>query len=63
MPGEPLPSITEFPNPARTTPNKAGEYPARQNHRELPGAAFAKLDTLHDVLVKLFGPMPASATP
>ncbi len=56
-PGDPLPPITHFPSPTRTTPNKQGEYPTRQNHRELPGSAFTKLATLEAVIDQLFGPL------
>jgi hypothetical protein len=54
-PGHPLPSITAYPKLTRTTPNKAGEYPERQNHRNLPGSAFERLESLDSVLTKLFG--------
>ena len=54
-PGSALPSITSFPKPTRTTPNKAGEYPAREKHREVPGAVFEELPSLDSVLIKLFG--------
>jgi hypothetical protein len=62
-PGARLPSIAKFPMPTRTTPNKAGEYPSRQNHRNVPYSELEKLVTLHNVLVKLFGPMPEEVSP
>jgi hypothetical protein len=54
-PGEPLPSLDAYPASRRPTRNKDGERPVRQNHVDVPAAAFAKLDTLDDVLVALFG--------
>jgi hypothetical protein len=62
-PGAALPSVASYPNPTRTTPNKAGEYPVRQNHRELPSVAFEELPSLDNVLVKLFGPLPTTIVP
>lgn len=62
-PGEPLPSLTDYPSPTRTTPNKAGEYPARQNHKAIPTNAFKKLDDLATVLAFLFGPLSVKMTP
>jgi hypothetical protein len=60
-PGEPLPPIAGFRNPLRPTRNKEGVRPVRQNHREVPAAAFARLDTLDAVLERLFGPLRADA--
>jgi hypothetical protein len=62
-PGQPLPSITDYPKPARTTPNRAGEYPERQNHRDLPASALERLETLESVLTKLFGPLVTTTEP
>jgi hypothetical protein len=58
-PGEPLPAIAGYPNPLRTTHNKDGVRPLRQNHRAVPGTAFRKLETLHEVLGQLFGELPS----
>lgn len=57
-PGEPLADISKFPNPTRTTPNRDGKYPPRRNHREIPYAAFERIETLEGILTKLFGPLP-----
>ena len=56
-PGQTLPAIGEFRNPKRTTRNKAGERPLRQNHREIPIAHFRPLQQLDEVLEALFGPL------
>ncbi len=53
-PGEPLPPLTNFPSARRTTPNKDGIKPPRQNHRLVPGSKFLKLETLDEVIGKLF---------
>lgn len=54
-PGEPLPSLGAYPASRRPTRNKEGERPLRQNHVDVPAAAFEQLSTLDDVLVALFG--------
>jgi hypothetical protein len=54
-PGEPLPDISIYPNPRRTTRNSEGVRPPRNNHHELPPRAFTKLKTLDEVVVRLFG--------
>jgi hypothetical protein len=54
-PGLPLPDISSYPNPKRTTHNAEGQRPLRKNHHELPPAAFTKLKTLDEVVVRLFG--------
>lgn len=57
-PGKPLPSIKSFTTPRRATHNKDGVRPARTNHRLVPGTKFKRIDTLEEVLVELFGPIP-----
>lgn len=54
-PRKPLPAIDCYPHPPRTTRNKEGVRPLRINHHEVPGAAFAELATLDDVLIRLLG--------
>jgi hypothetical protein len=58
-PGEPLPPIDAFPAPRRATHNSLGVRPERRNHREVPGTAFRRLETLDEVLAELFGPLEA----
>ncbi|MDX7952134.1 hypothetical protein P7D22_13215 [Lichenihabitans sp. Uapishka_5] len=55
-PGQPLPSLAEYPSPRRPTHNKAGERPLRKNHRLIPGKAFSLLPTMDAVLDELFSP-------
>jgi len=57
-PGEKLPPIFGFPNPMRATANRQGERPPRKNHRLVPGNRFQPLETLDQVLEKLFGDLP-----
>jgi hypothetical protein len=54
-PGKKLPSIAHYPRPLRTTHNKQGTRPLRQNHRIIPANKFSLLPTLSDVLEALFG--------
>jgi hypothetical protein len=54
-PGEPLPEIKQYPVPLRATHNKKGERPPRKNHRLIPKTEFTALQTIDDVLAKLFG--------
>jgi hypothetical protein len=58
-PGLPLPGISSYPNPKRATHNAEGVRPVRKNHHVLPPAAFTKLKTLDDVVLCLFGEIPA----
>jgi hypothetical protein len=58
-PGEPLPDISQYSNPRRATHNSKGLRPARKNHHELPAQAFTKLQTLDEVVERLFGELPA----
>jgi hypothetical protein len=53
-PGEPLPDISTFTSLKRTTPNKKGIKPVRQNHVEISRTKFTKLATLDDVVDRLF---------
>lgn len=58
-PGLPLPDISSYRNPKRATHNAEGVRPVRKNHHELPPAAFTKLNTLDEVIERLFGEIPA----
>ena len=58
-PGLPLPDISSYPNARRATHNAEGVRPVRANHHVLPPAAFTKLKTLDEVVVRLFGEIPA----
>jgi len=58
-PGKPLPPIDTYPNPMRPTHNKDGERPLRKNHHLVPGKDFRRLEVLEEVLVALFGTLPA----
>lgn len=58
-PGLPLPDISSYPNPKRSTHNAEGVRPARKNHHVLPPSAFTKLKTVDEVVVRLFGEIPA----
>ncbi len=62
-PGKPLPDISTYPNPARTTHNALGTRPIRKNHHSLPSSAFEKLSTLDEVVVRLFGELPFDQPP
>lgn len=55
QPGEKLPDISKYPNPKRTTHNAQRVRPFRKNHHEVPRAAFTKLETLDEVVERLFG--------
>jgi hypothetical protein len=59
-PGEPLPDISRYPNPKRATHNAKGVRPVRKNHHVLPPAAFIRLKTLDEVVVRLFGEIPTT---
>jgi hypothetical protein len=59
-PGEPLPDISLYPHPRRTTHNAMGMRPARKNHHQLPPSAFTRLQTLDEVIVRLFGDFPTA---
>jgi hypothetical protein len=54
-PGKPLPSIADLPIPLRATHNKQGVRPPRKNHRLIPADRFETLDSIDQVLEKLFG--------
>jgi hypothetical protein len=54
-PGRRLPAIAHYPIPRRTTHNKQGQRPERQNHRIIPGNEFQLLPNLDQVLEALFG--------
>ena len=57
-PGQSLPPIAHYPNPRRTTHNKDGVRPPRQNHRVIPGSAFRAISDLDELLELLFGNLP-----
>jgi hypothetical protein len=57
-PGEPLPDVSAYPNPRRSTHNSQKQRPLRLNHHELPPAIFTKLTTFDDVVERLFGELP-----
>jgi hypothetical protein len=59
-PGEPLPDISGYPNPKRSTHNAEGVRPVRKNHHVLPAAAFIRLETLDEIVVRLFGEIPVA---
>jgi hypothetical protein len=59
LPGEPLPDISLTPNPRRASHNAKGVKPVRKNHHALPPAAFTKLKTLDEIVVRLFGEISA----
>lgn len=59
LPGERLPDISNYPNPKRATHNAGGVRPIRKNHHVLPPAAFTKLKSIDEVVVRLFGDLPA----
>jgi len=59
-PGEPLPDISRYPNPKRATHNAKGVRPVRKSHHVLPPAAFIRLKTLDEVVVRLFGEFPTA---
>lgn len=59
-PGLPLPEISQYPNPRRATHNAEGVRPVRKNHHVLPPSAFAKLKTLDEIVVRLFGEIAAA---
>jgi hypothetical protein len=55
VPGQPLPSLDSFASPRRATHNKDDVRPERVNHCLVPKAKFERVDTLDEILVKLFG--------
>jgi len=59
LPGQPLPEIKDFKVARRETRNKAGERPDRRNHRMVPKRAFEILNTIDEVVERLFGKLPA----
>ena len=59
MPGERLPQIEQYPTPRRATHNKQGERPLRLNHRLIPKTEFKAVQSIEDVLRKLFGEVRA----
>lgn len=62
-PGAPLPDMSEFGRPKRIGRRQEGVRPDRVNHRTAPAKRFERLDTLGDVLERLFGPLPDQGLP
>jgi hypothetical protein len=56
-PGEPLQNIRDMKVAKHTKGNAEGTKSARPNHRVIPRGQFEKLDSLDDVLHRLFGPL------
>jgi hypothetical protein len=54
-PGERLPLIDDCEIPLRAAHNKAGVRPPRRNHRLVSGRRFEELQTMAEVLTRLFG--------
>lgn len=59
LPGQPLPEINDFKVARRETRNKAGQRPDRPNHRMVPKHAFEVVNTIDEVVVRLFGELPS----
>jgi hypothetical protein len=57
-PGEPLRDISRYPLLKRTTANSKGIRPLRKNHHELPRREFLKLETIDELIRKLFDDIP-----
>src|SRR5271165_3888174 len=55
-PGEWLPDLAGLPQ-AKGRRDKTGQRLSRPNHLAVPGARFELIETLSEVLVKLFGPL------
>jgi hypothetical protein len=61
-PAEPLPALGDRLT-KRSARTKEGIRPLRENHRSVKGSAFLSVDTLDELLVMLFGDLPAGAPP
>jgi hypothetical protein len=61
VPGNPLPDLSPYPHPRRATHNSKGERPIRLNHHLVPTAVFIKLQSMKEVIAKLFGDITQSA--
>ncbi|WP_205820924.1 hypothetical protein [Methylobacterium nonmethylotrophicum] len=57
-PGEPLPDITGFKIASHTKGNAQGTKTERPNHRVVPRRYYEKLNSLDEVLERLFGDIP-----
>lgn len=62
-PGEPLPDLTGFASSKRIGRRETGERPLRVNHSKVPASSFIRLNSLLEVLEKLFGSLPAGSAP
>jgi hypothetical protein len=54
-PGEALDPLWHFNDAVRATPNAAGDKPARPNLKRVGQKYFDKVDSLDDLILKLFG--------
>ncbi len=54
-PGEKLPDLSQYKTARRTTANKSGEKPERQNTKEISIAVFKKLKNFDELTDRLFG--------
>lgn len=54
-PGEPLPDISSYPVAKHTKANAGGIKTERPNLRKVGKSSFSQLDTMYDVIEKLFG--------
>src|ERR1700691_4887710 len=53
-PGEQLPGFSQSPYARRATPNAAGDKPIRKNHRAVPLSHFEKVQTMANLIARLF---------
>jgi hypothetical protein len=60
-PGEALPEISAYPVATHTRHNAAGVRPERPNIRAVPKSAFTRIDSLDEVVERLFGMSATSA--
>lgn len=62
-PGKPCPDLSGFRKARRTTANAHGVKPLRANTYEVPLSRCTKLDTIDELLFRLFGPLDGEARP
>jgi len=55
LPGRPLPSLANYKVARNTKGNAQGIKGERPNIRTIPNSAFAKIDTIQELYVRLFG--------
>lgn len=58
-PGERLPSLGDR-HARRIGRTAEGSRPLREKHRDVPGSAFRRMQTIDEILENLFGPLSAS---